>query len=174
MGTASRYGVGWILGLVYSCVVLNWACGGLGWGTGGGALGIKVFRKRNAVQMVWVMEEWMERRAIPALAQAPGWGKLISVAESSLSSVRTLCCLPAPLLLSSHPVPVVLHAKGAFWWHNSVIKFQAVGESELCSCPCPLLTSWADGGSRRFCPTLPLQQWAGYRKHRGWLRFNYH
>lgn len=88
---ASRYGVGWILGLVYFCVMLNWACGGLGWGTGGGgALGIKVFRNRNAVQMVWVMEKWMERRAIPALPQDPGWGNF-SQWQNYLCPLSGLC-----------------------------------------------------------------------------------
>lgn len=63
----SRYGVGWILELVYFCVVLNWACLRLGLKGRRRSTRKKVFWKRNVVPMASLMGKWMGGKAIPAL-----------------------------------------------------------------------------------------------------------
>lgn len=129
---------------------------GLGWRAGGGALGRR-FSGRGMLSQWrhWWENGWGERQFL----HYHGWGKLISVAELSLSSLRTLCCLPVSLLLSLTPCshdPALPKRLSNDTIPSLNSRLWLSCEGELCSCPCPLLAAWGWWWLQKVLPNSPF------------------
>lgn len=180
----AEYGNWLVLPPQNDCVVLNWACVRLEWaqtwgqgGGGGGGLGKNFFRNGNIGHIVSLIRKngCKHRRDLHYC----GTGSLSQWQNRLLMSGLSELCVLAPWIFAPYPNLCSCGPACQKWFlmtwpfHWTSDCDCPLGESQCCD-PCSLLSDRSDGGSERLCPALPLQWSAGYRKHRGWLRFNYH